>query len=210
MPNGKIISNVSKENKGDISKIRSHIFRVVLYPDNPDHMLAIMQLQSLEFPAVGIKHDKDVYTDDTDDHKAGEIEKEHFHFVVRYKNAHYLVSFAKSLGIDPRFVKTGNSYKGCVRYLLHLDDPDKYQYERSELVGFSVPEALKLLDDEPQELKAFRIRDFIYHYNGYLEDDTLFVWCYTNGVLNVLNRYRGLLEKLVYQHNKRYFDETHR
>lgn len=202
MPNGK--------SKGDVSEIRSRVFRILLYPDNPEHMLAIMELQSSDYPAVGIKHDKDVYTEDTDDHKAGEIEKEHFHFVLKFKNARYLTAVAKLLGIEERFIQTAKSYKGSVEYLLHINHPEKFQYERSELIGFSVPEALKILDDEPPELKAFRIRDFIFHYDGYLDDDTLFVWCYTNGVLNVLNRYRGLIEKLVYQHNKRFFEERHK
>lgn len=202
MPNGK--------SKGDVSNIKCRVFRVLLYPDNPEHMLAIMELQSSDYPAVGIKHDKDVYTEDTDDHKAGEIEKEHFHFVLKFKNARYLTAVAKSLGIEERFIQTAKSYKGSVEYLLHINHPEKFQYERSELIGFSVPEALKILDDEPPELKAFRIRDFIFHYDGYLDDDTLFVWCYTNGVLNVLNRYRGLIEKLVYQHNKRFFEERHK
>lgn len=198
------------KNERNVGDIRSRVYRILLYPDNPEHMLAIMELQSSDYPAVGIKHDKDVYTEDTEDHKVGELEKEHFHFVLKFKNARYLTAVAKSLGIEERFIKTAKSYKGSVEYLLHINHPDKYQYERSELVGFSVPEAIKILDDEPQELKAFRIRDFIYHYDGYLDDDTLFVWCYTNGVLNVLNRYRGLLEKLVFQHNKRFFDEAHR
>lgn len=198
------------KSKGDVSNIKCRVFRILLYPDNPEHMLAIMELQSSDYPAVGIKHDKDVYTEDTDDHKAGEIEKEHFHFVLKFKNARYLTAVAKSLGIEERFIQTAKSYKGSVEYLLHINHPEKFQYERSELIGFSVPEALKILDDEPPELKAFRIRDFIFHYDGYLDDDTLFVWCYTNGVLNVLNRYRGLIEKLVYQHNKRFFEERHK
>lgn len=199
MPNGK--------DKSDVSEIRSRLYRVLLYPDNPEHMLAIMQLQSSDFNAVGIKHDKDVYTEDTDEHKAGELEKEHFHFVVKFKNARYLSAVAKSLGLEERFIQTAKSYKGSVEYLLHLNHPEKYQYDVSELVGFSKAEALKILDDVSAEVKAFRIRDFIYHYDGYLDDDTLFCWCFKNGVLNILNRYHKLLNGLVYQHNKRFFED---
>lgn len=202
MPNGK--------SKGDVSEIRSRVFRVLLYPDNPEHMLAIMELQSSDYPAVGIKHDKDVYTEDTDDHKAGEIEKEHFHFVLKFKNARYLTAVAKSLGIEERFIQTAKSYKGSVEYLLHINHPEKFQYDTTELLGFAKAEALRVLDDTPEDVKVLKIMDFISHYNGYLDVNRLTLFCCQNGLYSCLRRSGWICRDMIVEHNKKYFESTHK
>ena len=189
--------------KKEVKDIRSRLFRVLLYPDNPKHMLAIIQLQTPEFPAVGIKHDKDVYDEDTEEHKAGEIEKEHYHFVLRFTNARYLSALAKTLGIEERFIQTARSYKGSVQYLVHMNDPEKYQYDTSELVGYDKQRAMKELLDIPEDTKVCEIIDFIDGYKDVLNVSTLFHWCYQNGVYGALRRSGWICKEALFDHNAR-------
>ena len=50
--------------KKDKQDKRYRNFRILLYPDNPAHNLAAIRLSTAEYNAVGILHDKDIYTDD--------------------------------------------------------------------------------------------------------------------------------------------------
>lgn len=59
--------------------------------------------------------------------------KPHIHVVVRTKNGHTITAFAKLLGIDTRFVQVCTSYRSAVRYLVHADDVDKYQYNTFDI-----------------------------------------------------------------------------
>lgn len=63
----------------------------------------------------------------------GIYKKPHIHIVVRTKNGHTLTAFAKLLGIDTRFVQVCNSYRSAVRYLVHADDSDKFQYNTLDI-----------------------------------------------------------------------------
>ena len=76
---------------------RSRWFNLLLYPDNPAHNLAIMQLQTTKYMACGICHNQDCYTEDTESHSTGELKKAHFHFILRCKNPRYKSGVAKEL-----------------------------------------------------------------------------------------------------------------
>lgn len=47
---------------------RSRWFNLLLYPDNPQHNLAIMQLQTTKYMACGICHNMDCYESDSETH----------------------------------------------------------------------------------------------------------------------------------------------
>ena len=70
-----------------------------------------------------------------DDYEEGDgiHKKAHIHVVVRTKNGHTLTAFAKLLGIDSRFIQVCTSYRSAVRYLIHADDSDKYQYNMLDI-----------------------------------------------------------------------------
>lgn len=91
--------------------------------------------------AVSPLHDKDVYDDDKEPdekglggHKKGDTKKEHFHVVAQFYNKK-----AKSVVIEMIKFNQGlfflsdelvvRSYKQALRYLQHLDNPEKHFYE---------------------------------------------------------------------------------
>lgn len=178
---------------------------LILYPDNKEHNLAILQLLSDDFPAVGIIHDKDVYTSDSENHMAGELKKKHWHFVLRFSNARFLSSVAKSLGIEERFIQKSNSFVDAVQYLTHINDPDKFQYNSSELKGSFVSEALKVLDNRPIEKKVSSILNFIDNHRGKLTTKQLVQWCCDNNLYSVCKSAGWLIRDCVTEHNTEYY-----
>lgn len=72
-------------------------------------------------------HDKDV-------RPTGEVKMKHAHVAVRFSHA---VDFATakevlcSFGVKEASIQFRDNWRGVCRYMTHMDDPDKYQYDPS-------------------------------------------------------------------------------
>lgn len=76
-----------------------------------------------------IIHDKDVRED-------GSPKPPHFHAIVTFSNATKYPTIAKAMKLPDQFVnKIQSSVKTAQFYLVHRNDPDKYQYDTSEVVA---------------------------------------------------------------------------
>lgn len=56
------------------------------------------------------------------------FKKPHYHLVLRYNNGCTISALSKKLGIDSRFIQICSNWRSAIRYLVHRDDPDKFQY----------------------------------------------------------------------------------
>lgn len=64
------------------------------------------------------------------EHKAEKNElKDHTHCIIYYDNPRFADSVANKLGIPKNFLQIPLSTRGCMRYLTHIDYPDKIQYD---------------------------------------------------------------------------------
>lgn len=113
--------------KRELSKGRD--WTVIVYvesaPANWRDILNDTHLRWVESPL----HDKDIHED-------GTPKKAHWHVLISFEGP---VTLNAVKGIveplntpEPRKV---GSAKGLVRYMTHMDDPDKYQYEKIDIVG---------------------------------------------------------------------------
>lgn len=88
-----------------------------------------------------ILHDKDLLD-------KGGMKGKHIHLVlcaeIGMSSANWIKHFADGLEIESSAVSVQmqGSEKKCLRYLLHLDDPDKHQYDRSEVIT-NMPDTCK-------------------------------------------------------------------
>lgn len=191
----------SKNNNG----LRGRHFNLLLYPDNPQHMLAILELQTKKYLACGCCHKYDVFEEDTETHKQGELKKEHYHFVVSFKNARYKSALAKELDIDERWIDKTENFKHSAKYLLHWGSDTKYVYSPDDLVGKLKPEVLKLLEIKYSESQqATFILDYIDSYNGYISKSQLSRWAIENGYFSCLRRCYSMVLDWIYEHNEKY------
>ena len=72
-------------------------------------------------------HDKDV-------RPTGEIKETHVHVAVRFSHAVDLAAakeLLSSFGVKEPSVQYRDSWRAVCRYMVHMDDPDKYQYDPS-------------------------------------------------------------------------------
>jgi Plasmid replication protein. len=130
-------------------------------PEDWRDILDDMHVSWIESPL----HDKDVNPD-------GEIKKAHWHVLVVFDGPQRMTAaenIAQKLNSPkPQIVK---SAKGLVRYMIHMDNPEKYQYSKSEIIGhggadvesyfeMSVTNQTKVLKDISQYVIENKVTDF--------------------------------------------------
>lgn len=136
-----------------------------LYPEDPEH-LEVLEYIKKYFEYAYILHDKDVFDDETETHKVGDIKKPHYHVILNFKNARSIDKLKKELGLN--HIETCNFYY-YARYLIHKDSPRKFQYSEKDIITnmeLRIHNALKR-DYNSQEQDTRILLDFIYsHQNG--------------------------------------------
>jgi len=129
-----------------MKRITGRTWAFVIYPESmPDNFEEIIQETGLPL-AMSPLHDKDL--DPT-----GEIKKSHYHCIVYYENATTLKNVKDNVcdKLNATIPLKLESMRGMYRYHLHLDNPDKYQYDdrdRKFYNGFDIDMANKLTKTE--------------------------------------------------------------
>lgn len=128
------IENVSEADevseKPNIRHKGSPHIAVLLYPDNEEHQNALITIHK-KFDYTYILHDKDVFEDSEDELQ----KKPHIHCLLHFSSDRTPNGIAKILQIETRFVQRVTNRDAFLRYLIHLDDKDKYQYSIDEVVS---------------------------------------------------------------------------
>lgn len=139
---------------------RSRTFACELYPEDDSHMITLDYIKN-NFEYAYILHDKDIFEEDTEEHKKGEKKKPHFHVLLSFKNARSDDSLKKELNL--KHIETSNFY-AYTRYLIHLGYPQKYQYSSNDIItnmSLRIENALKR-DYNSEEQDARILLDFIF------------------------------------------------
>lgn len=143
---------ISRENVNPKTKQpykRGRNWGIVVYPESlPKNWKEII---STEPVAISPLHDKDVNPD-------GEKKKPHYHLVLNYKgnkSFEQIDEIARALKAPiPQRI---SSLTGAVRYLTHMDNPEKYQYDTADIQtfgGFDLESCLALsTGDKRQSLR---------------------------------------------------------
>lgn len=155
----KISNKVIKENSTD----RARLFTLIVYQDTTSYNYeeVLDYFRSLKYCAF-IYHDKDLKTD-----LSGELEelkKPHYHIVVKYDNATTPQAISKKCGVPTNYIQSIRSERQMIRYLIHKDHPDKYQYEYNDI--YFTPSYEKVIKSSFDDLKTeeeqlLLIKDFI-------------------------------------------------
>lgn len=162
---------------------KSRCWAFVVYPESlPCDWLEKLQLTGLSC-AVSPLHDRDLNAD------KDEEKKPHYHVIACWDGpTTYSVaeSISKGLlnGTVPQIL---NCVKGYYRYFTHKDNPEKYQYDESEIVhigGFNPLDYVELTKSELETLKI-KILTFIREANLYEYADLLDI-LQDNGLFDLL------------------------
>lgn len=108
---------------------RNRVYAFIFYPESaPENWREILD----DFHVCALVsplHDKDINPD-------GTPKKPHYHIMLLFegvKTEAQVRELIKELNAAPKF-EIVQSTRGYARYLLHKDNPEKYQYDRSEII----------------------------------------------------------------------------
>jgi len=154
--NAKILDKPKKVWKNE--KIKSRAWAFVAYPESvPENWQDILQQTGLEF-AISPLHDSD--KDPTEEDK-----KPHWHIIMVWRSGTATGTSARRISDSVNAVLPIplNAVRGYYRYLTHKDNPEKYQYEDSDisfLNGFNIANYSELSSSEV-EVILDKLQDMI-------------------------------------------------
>ena len=144
-----------------------------------------------------ILHDKDIYLNDILDdknvliHKKGDLKVPHFHIYLKLKSNRYADEIKRWFMPKELTDENGLPYNclsqkvkssvACIEYLIHKNEPEKYQYSENDVVSYnidsvldndSIDNSIDIVEDmlsgfSTRELVKRYGRDFIFHYSSY-------------------------------------------
>lgn len=107
----------------EIEEKRYRHFMLLLYPEWGSYNEILQDIKGSFKNYAYIKHMPE------EDEK-----KEHVHLILSLDNPRSEESLAKRLEIDKRFVRHIKSLRGSCRYLVHMDNEEKYQYNLDQVI----------------------------------------------------------------------------
>lgn len=132
------------------------IFELMIYPDSEIYVTDDVVKAATEYfdEWAYILHDSDVLPE------TGEVKKAHIHFLGRCESARQIAAVSNKCGIPENAIQIKNSFKFSVRYLVHLDQPEKYQYSNDKIISnLDVTRYLNGKDESMSVSKIFSLMD---------------------------------------------------
>lgn len=131
--------------------VKKRNWTFVLYPESaPLDWREKLKISGL-MTAISPLHDKDV-------NPTGEQKKAHFHVLLVYSGPTTYNSVAKlTASLNATIPQALESVRGMYRYFSHKDNPEKYQYDESDITtlnGFNIADLIELTKSEVNEIKA--------------------------------------------------------
>lgn len=142
---------------GKVNNVKKRYWAFVLYPESaPADWKDQLRKTGLQ-GEISPLHDKDI--DPT-----GEPKKPHYHVILAYGNP---TTFNNVKGLTDRLGQpipiALDSVRGMDRYLTHMDNPDKYQYDRKDVEpfgGFNILDFVEMSQSEKLALKV-KVMDIV-------------------------------------------------
>ena len=131
------------------------------------------------------------------DPKTGDLKKPHIHWVGRRKTESgqdspcTLDTVLHNLDLPDKYIKDieyCRSWKRSVRYLIHLDDPDKFQYKAEDII--SNFETKDIFADMKAAVRVNKIWSYL-DSNPFTDVISLGRWCSENGCFSEFRRSWG-------------------
>ena len=131
--------------------VKKRNWTFVLYPESaPSDWKEQLKLCGL-MSAISPLHDKDL-------NPTGEAKKAHYHVLLVYSGPTTYNAVAKfTASLNATIPQPLESVRGMYRYFTHKDNPEKYQYDESDIStinGFNIADLVELTKSEVNELKA--------------------------------------------------------
>lgn len=178
------------------SNIRARKYRLLLYPDCPQHMSALDLIRNDGVKYALILHDKDMLD--------GELKKPHYHVDIWYDNARYLSPILQWLGIESNYIQVSNNATHDLRYLIHKDDPDKYQYSIDDVETNMRDEVDKAVVDASEEDRVLALLDLLDGIDSAVSTASYIRLICNAGMYDIYRRCQYTYMQVLREHNSRF------
>lgn len=121
-------ATIKLESGAEIKNFKTRTYAFLLYPDTNDKHKTALVLLRQGYNYLAIQH-----TEDTTEE--GMPKGAHFHCIVKFRQPRWLSAVSEELGVEPNLFRDCKSFDGYARYMLHLDNPEKAQYDFEALEG---------------------------------------------------------------------------
>ena len=159
---------------------QSRIFLGVLYPDSTTYVIekVISRLEDTFTDLAYITHDLDV-------DEMGTVKKPHIHWCGKRSSPAPLSTIANAVGVEENAIEFCRNWKYSLRYLIHADNPEKYQYTPDKVTA-NFP-FTAVIEGKLEALKARQIYNFI-NENPTISPNALAEWCFKNDLWSEYRR----------------------
>lgn len=125
--------------KKSSGKDRTRNWTFVIYPESlPLNWRDIIDEEHIQWVESPV-HDKDINAN-------GELKKPHLHILVMYDGVKTFEQIKELTGkLNAPMPQKVASAKGLVRYMSHMDNPEKIQYDKNQIIGHGGSDISELL-----------------------------------------------------------------
>lgn len=175
---------------------RTRTFHLVLYPDNEAHLNCLEKIRNT-CRYLAILHDKDVGKD-------GELLKAHYHVLVRFPQARWNTALSKEWGVEPRFLMACKDFQHDMRYLVHADNENKYQYDTEAVEGNLLDQFQKAMRNATPDEVGLDIINIIDSYDCWISVKIFAKHMAHLGLWSEFRRDYPIYKAIIIEHNSRY------
>lgn len=143
-----------------------------------------------------ILHDNDI--DDK-----GELKKAHYHLRIFDTLQRTTSAWAKLFEVQENQIQVLKNKKRAIRYLIHLDSPDKYLYSINDVVSniYDIEDYFK--EDKTDEVNQLNnIFAYIDNIRGYIYFREVKSYVLDNNYWGAYRRYYSIIKDVIIEHNR--------
>lgn len=189
---------INKKNNSEVAK-QSKLFLLELYPEWTDFNLLIQKIKEYTSYYAYIEHDCDI------NNETGEVKKSHYHCIIEFSSKRTIkgvYNLFNYLPLETRFIQICLNERGATRYLLHLDNPEKYQYS-SDLIKTSDNARLSryLTKDIDLDTQLNCLCEYVAASDKYVSTIELRFYAFKNGFIDAFNKFFYQISTILKEHN---------
>lgn len=170
---------------------KGRYFGLLLYPDSNSY-----NCDDVLYDCMGYFNECSYILHDADVDDDGCIKKPHYHVICKKSssvNLSTIVNRYSKMGVLGNFVYLISSYKQQLRYLIHLDDSEKYQYSFDNITS-NVLDLNKYFNQLPEGMLVLNMVDMRLNGSTYRK---IIEYSVKNGCYDVFRKNVGVINFVV-------------
>lgn len=181
----------------------------MLYPDSTSYNYNEIVDNCKKFDYICILHDQDLWTlEEAEEGKCqesqiGELKKPHLHLYLHFDSARSINSVCKLINLPPHYIEwLGNQHK-ALRYLIHLDHPEKHRYDKEAVSGteYMLKQFHKAIEGRTEEDIFLTMLDILHSFPHSVAVSQIAAVFAKEGYYSEFRRNFALWNVLIKEHN---------